>query len=258
MPQQNTVIHNSNNVLVFDEPTADGISRNMVLGPDFKFRQGAMLLDQPDKLCLEYYRNLFAGVTQARQLKRFLILGLGTGAIPKAIRSVYGEQVDIDLVDINPDVFGIAIRHYMLKPQENRCFVIDASQFILAQLHPYDHICVDIWDDTGVPPWMLTEPFWQRILELCASGGTVSVNVPAQLHHALSHLLTRMNPYVVSLKGHNAAFILPKDIPFRELSGDRLPEKLLARCLALGVDLSEIWRQSHVLCSSAKASTVLG
>lgn len=252
-----TFLHQSPQVWVYDKPDGDEVSRNLMLGPEFRFRQGAMLLSRPAWLYLEYLQNLFAGTAHVRDMRRALVLGVGVGAIPRALRAVYGDSLDIEMVDIHHEILAVAVRYFFLRPQEGRMFVADASRYVeQAQIGPYDYVCVDIWDDKGVPPWLLQAEFWQHLVRHCRPGACLAVNVPAALHHELAQLLASLFPYLLCWKGHNSAFCIPLALPLRECLATPSDERLRV-CLAHGVDLAAIRLQGQLILGLHAASELL-
>jgi hypothetical protein len=253
-----TLLHQTALVRVYDEPVAGVPTRHLMLGPEFRFRQGAMEIGRPQRLCLEYLQNLFAGAARARRMERALVLGVGAAAIPRALRGVWGEALEIDMVDLHAEILAVAVRHFQLPVQAGRMFVVDAARYVQATSGPYDHVCIDIWDDTGVPPWLIEPDFWQNLKRLCRPGATLAVNVPAAQHHALAQLLTTLFPCFLTWQGHNAAFCVPIGQTPQEAMVPPLSAGVAQRCAEHGADLDLIFGRGQMVMGMDCASGCLG
>jgi hypothetical protein len=231
-----TVVYQSPTSLVYDQ-FIDGIPcRNLILGPDFNFRQGAVSKRNPEQVLLPFTKNLFVGSFFAKNMKNALVLGMGVGVIPMALRTVNGPALDIDVVDISLEVMQIAVQFFGLGAGNVNAINMDAAIFVQQLSKKYDYICVDIWNDKGVPDFLLNGGFWDGLFEALNIGGVVSLNAPKLLHKEFCMLLAAYVPHFFSLAGDNTALFLQAGGEEIDLS-DRACLDVYAR---IGVDVEKI------------------
>src|SRR6266550_4957466 len=79
---------------------------------------GSMNLKDPTALRLIYSRYTSLGFTFRPDAKKMLIIGLGGGSIPKKIQKEF-PNIEIDAVEIDPEVIRIAKDHFNVKEGKN-------------------------------------------------------------------------------------------------------------------------------------------
>lgn len=204
------VLYQSATSLVYDQIIDNVPCRNFILGPDFVFRQGAISRKDPNYLILNFTANLFFGSFFVENISTALCLGLGIGAVPRALKKIAGPKVKIDVVDINLEVIQLAAKFFEFNPADFNIFNADAAVFVKQiPAKKYDYICVDIWDDTGVPAFLQEIWFWEFLLNGLNPGGAISFNAPQHLHQEFCTLLSTLVPHFFSLAGKNASFLIP-------------------------------------------------
>eukprot|EP01060_Flectonema_neradi_P040700 TRINITY_DN9384_c0_g1_i1.p1 TRINITY_DN9384_c0_g1~~TRINITY_DN9384_c0_g1_i1.p1 ORF type:complete len:452 (+),score=63.10 TRINITY_DN9384_c0_g1_i1:98-1357(+) len=109
---------------------------------------------------------------------RALVLGLGGGAFPGLLQELY-PLMDIDVVEIEPQVVNHAVSYFGFKPRNTESasttvIVQEASKFLANKAgqiaseseHPYDIAIVDMYVD-GRPPEALLRPSFYECLKSC-------------------------------------------------------------------------------------------
>jgi spermidine synthase len=142
-------------------------------------RESCMLLAQPDKLVFEYTQVMMGALLVQPHPREILILGLGGGTLPKALRrAVPGAHITV--AEIDPAVLSVCERYFNLKPdndlsvatQDGRVFVNAA----LRQHKRYDIVMLDAFDLNYIPDHLMTREFLTSVSELLAPGGVLAAN----------------------------------------------------------------------------------
>jgi spermidine synthase len=221
-------------IMVFE----DGSIRTLRLGtgPD-DGKQSRIDLNDPDYLLLEYTRLIFAALFVNDKPFKVLIIGLGGGALPRAI-SRYIPDAEIDVVDIDPDVVEVAERFFKFTPGELiKVHIGDGRAFIQNVAHDasgkkYDMVILDAFNSSSIPNHLITKEFLKELMQVLDPEGVVAANVliDNRLFHSI--LKTYRNVFkrcylFMGGQAQNAIFISPgpdapvikkKDIEERALS----------------------------------------
>jgi spermidine synthase len=117
------------------------------------------------------YEDLFPNPTS------FLMLAGGAYTIPRAIHQSLPD-VDIDVVEIEPDLFSLAHQYFRL-PQTDKItnHVLDSRAFLARTDKTYDYIFVDTFSSGHfVPPHLVTAEFFTLLKERLSPDGIVVMN----------------------------------------------------------------------------------
>jgi spermidine synthase len=118
-------------------------------------------------------------------IERVAMIGLGGGSIQRAYQHDYPE-VQIDSVDIDPEVVRIAKQFFHVKESPNhRIHVQDGREFIRRSQELYDVILVDAYttgpQGTSVPPQLASREFFEIASERLGDGGVLMFNAIGSL-----------------------------------------------------------------------------
>jgi len=145
--------------------------------------QGAMRIDAPDQLELEYAVRMFgwllfhepAGLPQ----QHLVTLGLGAGSLTKFAHRVLGMRATA--VEIDARVIEVCRTHFMLPPDSDCLQVVhaDAADFIRERRgsRSIDVLQVDAYDAAVEKPALDDETFHAECRTCLREGGTVAVNL---------------------------------------------------------------------------------
>ena len=101
--------------------------------------QSAMNLKDPAALRLLYSRYTSLGFAFRPDAKKMLIIGLGGGSIPKKAQKEF-PNMEIDAVEIDPEVVKIAKDHFNVKEGKNlRIHAQDGRLFLSTNAEPIRH-----------------------------------------------------------------------------------------------------------------------
>jgi spermidine synthase len=164
---------------VIDISEHDGL-RLLRFGTDWT--QGAMQLDAPDKLVLQYAERMFAWLPfhdlDTLAGKHLATLGLGAGSLTKFAHNVLGMRTTA--VEIDADVIDAARTHFLLPPDDDRLRVLHADgRDFIADAAPasIDVLQVDAYDADVHGPALDSPRFYEACRASLREGGTVCVNL---------------------------------------------------------------------------------
>lgn len=145
--------------------------------------QGAMRIDAPDELELEYAARMFAWLLfqdlDRLQGRHLVTLGLGAGSLTRFAHRALGMRSTA--VEIEPGVIDACRAHFLL-PQDGdglRVVHADARDFVRQESHrrSIDVLLVDAYDAWVEQPVLDTEAFHADCRTCLREGGTVAVNL---------------------------------------------------------------------------------
>ena len=140
-------------------------------------RQSLVKLDDPEHLALAYTAVALTGLTLCAEPRRFLVIGLGGGSLPRFLRHHYPEAT-IDAVDINPEVAIAAITQLGFREDPAmRIHIADGRKFIENVRKPYDAVFLDAYGADSVPLHLTTREFMDAVRRATRSDGVVVGNV---------------------------------------------------------------------------------
>jgi spermidine synthase len=155
--------------------------RYLHLGTDWV--QGAMRLQRPRKLELEYIQRMMAWMlwrpADALAHGRAVQLGLGAAAITRFTHQVLRWHTTA--VEINPTVIDACRLWFHLPADDERLQVVeaDAARWVLQdeQLQRVDALCVDLYDHDAAAPVLDDQAFYAACRGVLAPGGLMTVNL---------------------------------------------------------------------------------
>lgn len=240
----------------------------------FHARQTCIQIGQPQRLVLNYTKGLLAALYLAEQApRRVLILGLGGGVMPMALRMLDADM-EIDTVELDPAVVKVAQSHFSYQEDARlRTHVQDARVFVRQQQrrgNQYDLVLIDAFDRDYIPEHLLTREFLQQVRSLLTPTGVLAANTFAAgalaRHEAATYQAVFDQLYQLDMDGGNRILLARRDalpsLPdvqryaqawdkrlalFRLLSADLLP-RLALQPRAVGVKvLTDQYSPSNLL-----------
>jgi len=143
-------------------------------------RQSCIDLRHPDRFALNYTRMMLAGTLFASpDPRRVLIVGLGGGSIPSALKQIL-PAAQIDVAEIDPAVTRVAKQYFgftdgprlRVAEVDGRVFVKRAGR----EGRKYDVILLDAFDHEYIPEHLLTKEFLAEVKLLLAPQGVLVAN----------------------------------------------------------------------------------
>jgi len=228
-------------------------------------RQSVVKLGDPDFLELPYARAMLAALAFCEKPGRVLIIGLGGGTIPGFLRKHY-PSMEIDAVDIDPDVVDVAHRFFgFCEDSALRAHVADGRRFIEECQKPYDMILLDAYGPDSIPEHLATLEFLQAVRRALAPGGIAAGNLWSRSSNQLYESMVRTyqeafeEVYIVEAigSGNRILVALPRKAEFR-LDDLARRASQISKEGQFGFDMGEVIANScHHAPEKAPDATVL-
>jgi spermidine synthase len=139
--------------------------------------QSSMIISDPTRLGLSYLRTSVAALAAHEDPQDVLVVGLGGGAMPKFLAEHYPD-LNIDVVEIDPDVVRVAQDYFEFEPTSNmRVFAVDGRIFLREVDKSYDVILLDAYGSDRIPFHLTTVEFFELVRERLNPNGVVSLNL---------------------------------------------------------------------------------
>lgn len=142
-------------------------------------RQSCIELSNPNKLVFGYTQRIFDALQHIPKMKRILIIGIGGGSLPMAIRTTY-PNAHIDAVELDQEVVNVALRYFQFKPDEKLAvFAEDGRVFIRKMIRQnirYDAIILDAFDKDYIPEHMTSAEFLGQVKKSLQPDGVILAN----------------------------------------------------------------------------------
>lgn len=176
----------------------------------FHARQTCIRIGQPHQLVLNYTKGFFSALYLAPPPKRVLILGLGGGVMPMALRAIDANMY-IDTVELDPAVLKVARSHFGYRQDARlHSHVADARVFVRQQRRAkatYDLVLIDAFDKDYIPEHLLTREFLQQVQSLLTPLGVLAANTFATgklaQHESATYQAVFGRLYQVDMDGGN-------------------------------------------------------
>jgi MFS family permease len=109
------------------------------------------------------------------------LIGSAAGTIPKQYGAVYGEQVQVDGVEIDPQIVDVGRKYFAMDEEESRgileVHVQDGRYFLATSPDRYDIIAIDAYRQPYIPFHLTTQEFFQEVRVHLTTNGVVAINV---------------------------------------------------------------------------------
>ncbi|KAJ1920151.1 hypothetical protein H4219_001524 [Mycoemilia scoparia] len=123
-----------------------------------------------------YYMDAvkYARDPKAKGQERALQIGLGAGI---TTRSLYNENVLVDIVELDPAVYQAAIDYFKVPKEITAVYLQDGRKFMEDALdHTYDYIVHDVFTGGSVPAALFSKEALQHAKRILKPGGILSLN----------------------------------------------------------------------------------
>jgi spermidine synthase len=142
-------------------------------------RQTCMDRNDPQRLVFDYAKMTLSALLLKPDPERILIIGLGGGTLPNALRDILPSAV-IDTVEIDEAVVRVAKQFFgFVEDEQNRVYVQDARVFgkrAALRGEQYDLIILDAFDGEYIPEHLMTVEFLSEMRGLLSDDGVLVAN----------------------------------------------------------------------------------
>ncbi len=210
-------------------------------------RQSCINLNDPKKFALNYTRMALGGMlfTGEKKPQRVLIVGLGGGTIPTALREILPDA-QIDVAEIDPAVTRVAKDFFGFRTDPKmQVFEMDGRVYVkraIREGRKYDAVLLDAFDHEYIPEHLLTQEFLEEAKSLLAPGGVLVGNTfsSSKLYDHESTTYAAVFKTFFNLKTANRVIVArPAGLPTEKQLNDRaLQYDLVLR--GFGVDINDV------------------
>lgn len=110
--------------------------------------------------------------------KKILIIGSAGGTISRGLKHFWGNEINIDAVEIDKKVIDIANKFFDLASQNINVINQDGLIYIKKTQEKYDLVVVDAYQNSLYMPWNLTtQEFWQLLEKRLQPHGILAINI---------------------------------------------------------------------------------
>lgn len=142
-------------------------------------RQTCKRMSQPEYLVFPYTRMMLGSLLVKPDPKRVLIVGLGGGTLPMALRELFPE-LTIDVVEIDPAVTRVAEKFFGFKRDAKlNVYEEDGRVFVKKAIRAstkYDIVMLDAFEDEYIPEHMSTREFLLEVKQILTPDAVVAAN----------------------------------------------------------------------------------
>lgn len=142
-------------------------------------RQTCYKKSDPKELYFPYARMMVGALYLAPDPKRVLIIGLGGGTLPMAIRE-FLPDANIDVAELDAAVVKAAREYFPFKEDPKlKVHIDDGRVFVKKAVKagvPYDLVMLDAFEDDYIPEHLLTREFLLEIKSIMTPGGVIAAN----------------------------------------------------------------------------------
>ena len=155
--------------------------------------QVSVSLTDPLKGAIPYVYHVHHAFIIAPGIRSVLVIGLGSGSIPRHILHYYPET-KVTVAEIDPVVVDVA-RNYFNLPQDPRLRVeiVDGRVFVKRSQERYDLIVVDAFGANRygltIPPHLTTREFLEEVKNHLTPQGLLAYNAPRRIGTPLAESL---------------------------------------------------------------------
>ncbi len=140
-------------------------------------------------------------------VQSLLMIGSAAGTIPKQFLAFYGENAQIDAVEIDPAIIDIGRKYFAMEDQERPHYKVHAEDgrvFLHRTPETYDVIGMDAYHQPYIPFHLTTREFFEEVNAHLTPDGVAVVNAGKpgadyRLVHALASTMRTVFPQVFIL-----------------------------------------------------------
>ncbi len=205
---------------------------------------------RPDQLVMPYAHAMMAGLMAQPTPKRVLIIGLGGGILPMALRKM-DPTVQIDVVELDPSVIDVAKSHFGFREDSRlHAYANDGRVFLRRQTRlgaRYDLIFVDAFDINYIPEHLITREFIGELRAALTPGGMLAANTftskTLEKYEAATYQSVFGHFEVVDAAGKNKILLTGRDGLPPKATLQANAERLAPKLRSVGVDVRAVLSQ---------------
>ncbi len=164
-----------------------------------------------DVLCDAEYVNYFhLALIFKPDIKDVLFIGCGAGSGPLRFHQDY-PSMEIDVVDIDPVVFEVVERFFIMKPSQRlKTYTSDGRIFLENCNKNYDFISIDAYNGSSIPFHLTTLEFVRLVKRNLTEDGVAVANLVGSLEGEKSRLFRAIYKTYQAVFKHLYLFVVTK------------------------------------------------
>lgn len=250
LPQQR-VIYEKDSAYHQISVLEDGLNRYLRFNRSF---QGGMVLKNPYESPFLYTSYAHLALAFQPTIRRVLVIGLGSGTIPKRFLRDYPE-VTVDSVELDPAVVDVAKRFFEVRDNPRHRIIVDDGRVYLRRAEAkYDLIVLDAYFAEGIPFHLATREFLEIVRDHLNPGGLVASNIIGALEGSNSRLYRALHKTYGSV--FPGLYPFPAAFGPARITTDTRTIVLIATS-RMGIDADEILTAARALRSSGRVTLPL-
>ncbi|MBL6763709.1 MAG: fused MFS/spermidine synthase [Verrucomicrobiae bacterium] len=107
------------------------------------------------------------------ETKEVLCIGMGVGIVPMLFAK---EGCDVDVVEINDRIAGLANRHFGLEPDKLNLTIGDGRHFVNSSSKLYDAVILDAFLGDSSPSHLMSREAFEQMRRVLKPGGVLVIN----------------------------------------------------------------------------------
>lgn len=111
------------------------------------------------------------------QVESLAIVGLAAGTTARQATAVYGEDIVIDGIEIDPEIVDVARKHFGMDLPNLNVIIQDGRWGLVHSNRKYDIISVDAYRPPYIPWHMTTQEFFQETYARLNDNGVLVINI---------------------------------------------------------------------------------
>lgn len=160
--------------------------------------QGAMRIDQPVDIELEYVQQMMMWLLFRDDVAHIAQLGLGAAALTKFCYRRLAPAT-VTAVELDPDVVDACRTHFALPPDNDRLRVLNmnALDYVMdfSRRRSIDILQVDLYDAQAKGPLLSTDAFYAACANCLTAKGMMTVNLYCDWPDHLQHIQMIANAF---------------------------------------------------------------
>ena len=141
------------------------------------YTESRMNLADRAELPVAYTRFMTVALAYAQERSALAMIGLGGGRTSQYLHQ-FMPKMDIDVVELDPDVIALAREHFSLQEGPRyRVHAADGRLYLRRVARTYDIVLVDAYRGPFVPFHLMTREFYELLRTRLRQGGVVAQNV---------------------------------------------------------------------------------
>lgn len=153
--------------------------------------QGAMRIDQPDVIELEYAQQMMMWLLFRNKAEHIVQLGLGAAALTKFCYR-HLSPARVTAIELNPGVIEICHNQFALPPDNDRLSVLNmnALDYVsdFSRRRSIDLLQVDLYDAQAKEPLLSTQAFYAACANCLTAEGIMTINLYCDWPDHLNHI----------------------------------------------------------------------